>query len=113
MLGRRADLAGMRKIIDSNSKGYEWGVTLVVDDCHGVGAYGHTGRGTEEVTGGRADVLVGTMGKAFGADGGYVVGDKIFIDYLREAAATYIYSNPVSPGTAGAGLTAVRKMQGE
>jgi glycine C-acetyltransferase len=112
MLGEYQDLGEMRKVIDKYDAQYEQGVLLVVDDAHGVGAFGETGRGTEEVSGGQADVLIGTMGKAFGADGGYVVADKIVIDYLREAAATYIYSNNIAPGTAGAALAAVKLLSG-
>ena len=76
----------------------------MVDDAHGVRDCGKTGRGIEEIEGVKADVLIGTFGKAFGADGGYVVANKTIIDYLRESAATYIYSNSIPPGTAGAAL---------
>lgn len=112
MLGEYQDLGEMRKVIDEYDAKYEQGVLLVVDDAHGVGAFGETGRGTEEVSGGKADVLIGTMGKAFGSDGGYVVADQVVIDYLREAAATYIYSNNIGPGTAGAALKAVEILSG-
>lgn len=108
MLGEYQQLKEIKQVIDQYDDQYELGVTLVVDDAHGVGAFGSTGRGTEEVAGAQADVLVGTMGKAFGADGGYAVGPQVVIDYLRESAATYIYSNNISPGTAGAALAAVR-----
>ena len=108
MLGHVADLAFIRAIIDKHQSKYSQGILFIVDDCHGVGVMGKTGRGTQEVTNGEADILVGTLGKALGADGGYVVADKIFIDYLREAAATYVYSNSISPGTAGAALSAIR-----
>jgi len=107
MLGEYQNLREIRKVIDQYDSVYEEGAVLIVDDAHGIGAFGATGRGCEEVSGGRADLLVGTFGKALGSDGGYVVGDKILIDYLRESAATYIYSNSISPGTAGAALAAV------
>lgn len=110
MLGEIQDLKAMSAVIAEFDTQYPQGVLLVVDDCHGVGACGATGRGTEEVTGGKADVLVGTLGKALGADGGYVVGEQALIDYLRESCATYIYSNSISPGTAGAALAAVKKL---
>jgi glycine C-acetyltransferase len=113
MLGEGQDLAAMRRIIDEFDDKYEEGTLLVVDDAHGVGCFGQTGRGVEEVTGVQADVLVGTMGKAFGADGGYVTGSQVVIDYLRESAATYIYSNSISPGTAGAALAAFKMMMGD
>jgi len=112
MLGEIQRLKEIRAIIDSYDSKYPEGVLLVVDDAHGIGACGKTGRGTEEVTGAKADVLVGTMGKAFGADGGYVVANQKVIDYLREASATYIYSNSISPGTAGAALASLNIVEG-
>lgn len=108
MLGEYQDLKKLRQVIDEFDQQYELGVLLVVDDAHGIGAFGSTGRGTEEAAGAQADVLVGTMGKAFGADGGYVTGPQAVINYLRESAATYIYSNNIAPGTAGAALAAVK-----
>lgn len=108
MLGEYQNLKKLRSIINRYDKLYPEGVLLVVDDCHGVAAFGKTGRGTEEVTDTKADVLIGTLGKGLGADGGYVVAKQSVIDYLRESAATYIYSNSISPGTAAAALAAVK-----
>jgi len=108
MLGEYQDLTELRQVIARHEEDYAQGIILVVDDAHGVGCFGATGRGVEEVCATRADVLVGTMGKAFGADGGYVVAEKVVIDYLRESAATYIYSNSISPGTAGAAWEAFK-----
>lgn len=107
MLGECAPLDALRAIADEYDETYAEGVMLVVDDSHGVGVYGARGRGCEEVCNAQADVLIGTMGKAFGADGGYVVANQVVIDYLRESTATYIYSNSISPGVAGAALQAV------
>jgi len=81
---------------------------VVVDDSHGVGAFGASGRGTEEHTGsGPADLLVATLGKAFGVNGGYVVADDTIIRYLRETSPFYIYSNPITPAEAAAADKAV------
>ncbi len=107
MLGEIQKLKEMRAIVDKYDKKFKKGVILIVDDCHGIGALGDNGAGAEEVEGAKADVLVGTLGKGLGADGGYVAADKVVIDYLRESAATYIYSNSISPGTAAAGSAAV------
>ncbi len=107
MLGEYQDLGRMRQVIDHFDSQYPLGVLMYVDDCHGIGVLGKTGRGVEELYGVQSDILVGTLGKAFGADGGYVTADQPVIDYLRESAATYIYSNSISPGTAGAALAAV------
>jgi len=107
MLGEYQKLKEIRTVIDKYDKEYENGVLLVIDDAHGVGIAGKSGRGIEEVEGVKADVLIGTFGKAFGADGGYVVANQTVIDYLRESAATYIYSNSIPPGTAGAALKSI------
>jgi glycine C-acetyltransferase len=112
MLGEYQDLQDLSQVISKYDDQYPQGVLLIVDDAHGVGCFGKTGRGVEEVCQTKADVLVGTLGKAFGTDGGYVVGDQVVIDYLRESAATYIYSNSISPGTAGAAVKAFEMMMG-
>lgn len=112
MLGEYQKLKEIRTIIEQYDKEYENGVLLVVDDAHGVGIAGKTGRGIEEVENAKADVLIGTFGKAFGADGGYVVANQTIIDYLRESAATYIYSNSIPPGTAGAALKSLEIIDG-
>jgi glycine C-acetyltransferase len=89
-------------------------VIVVVDDSHGVGACGATGRGTEEYTGsGPADLLVATLGKAFGVNGGYVVADETIIRYLRETSPFYIYSNPITPPEASAARMAVDILDSE
>jgi glycine C-acetyltransferase len=83
-------------------------VVLLVDDSHGVGAFGRTGRGTEEFTGsGPVDILVATLGKALGVNGGYVAGSRVLTDFLRETSPTYIYSNPITVGECAAALKAV------
>jgi glycine C-acetyltransferase len=79
-----------------------------MDDSHGVGSFGRTGRGTEEFTGARpVDVLVGTLGKAFGVNGGYIAAGASIIDFLRESSQMYIYSNPITVGEAAAALRSV------
>jgi len=83
-------------------------VLVVVDDSHGVGSFGHSGRGTEEQTGsGPADLLVATLGKALGVNGGYAVGSRTILQYLRETSPMYIYSNPITVGEAAAALAAL------
>jgi glycine C-acetyltransferase len=83
-------------------------VVVLADDSHGVGAIGNTGRGTEELTGsGPVDVLVATLGKALGVNGGYVTGSKALTEYLRETSPTYIYSNPITVGECAAALAAL------
>lgn len=103
----RGDYAPLEKIVDIATKYdryFEENIIVIVDDSHGVGAFGETGRGTEEVTGVKVDLLIGTLGKAFGVNGGYVVSNQTMITYLREKAITYIYSNPITPAEAACAL---------
>lgn len=113
MLGEYQDLAKLNDAVREFEGGFDEGIITIVDDSHGVASFGQGGRGCEEFCNSKCDLLIATMGKGFGTDGGYVVGDKIYIDYLRESAATYIYSNPISPGTAGAALQSVRILNSE
>jgi glycine C-acetyltransferase len=108
MRGDHADLSTLMEIARAHDDAFEENVVVVVDDSHGVGAFGETGRGTEEVSGsGPVDVLIGTLGKAFGVNGGYVTGSQSLSDFLREKAPMYIYSNPITVGEAAAAGTAV------
>ncbi|MEX0795064.1 MAG: aminotransferase class I/II-fold pyridoxal phosphate-dependent enzyme [Acidimicrobiia bacterium] len=107
MRGDFADLGRIASIARSHDAEFEENVVVVVDDSHGVGAFGATGRGTEEVTAGGADVLIGTLGKAFGVNGGYVVGSGATIRFLRESGPMYIYSNPITVGEAAAAEAAL------
>jgi len=72
------------------------GVITVMDDSHGIGAYGKTGRGTAEHTSTNPDIIVGTFGKAFGVNGGFIAASKTVIEAVRQKADTYIYTNPLS-----------------
>jgi len=107
----RGDHAPLRDICDlarAHDQAFAENVLVVVDDSHGVGAFGATGRGTEEITGcGPVDLLIATLGKAFGVNGGYLVGSQPIIDYLRETSPFYVYSNPITPGEAAAAVAAV------
>jgi glycine C-acetyltransferase len=108
MRGDHAPLDRILEICRKHDSAYPENVVLVVDDSHGVGAFGPTGRGTEEYTKcPPVDVLVGTLGKAFGVNGGYVTSNAAFIRFLRESSMMYIYSNPITVGEAAAALRAL------
>ena len=94
----------------------KYDAVLVVDDSHGVGVMGPHGRGVAEHFGveDQVDILTGTLGKALGgAAGGYVAGKKDVIDALVQASRPHIFSNSVSPATAGGALAALRLLQNE
>lgn len=107
MRGDPAPLAELDACCTKHQSDYPEGILTLVDDSHGIGAFGRTGRGTEEVAGVQADVLVATLGKAFGVNGGYVVASATTIAYLRETAPLYIYSNPITPAEAAAAIAAL------
>ena len=86
MRGDHAPLDEIMEICGRHDDDYPENVVCIVDDSHGVGAFGRTGRGVEEHTGSEpVDILVGTLGKAFGVNGGYVVADRATIAFLRES----------------------------
>jgi glycine C-acetyltransferase len=88
----------------------KYSAMLFVDDCHAIGVVGKTGRGTPEKFGvfGNVDVLTGTLGKAIGgALGGYVSGNKTMIEYLRQKARPYTFSNSLPPSVVMASIAAI------
>jgi glycine C-acetyltransferase len=108
MRGDAAPLREIQAVVERCDARFPENAVLVVDDSHGVGAFGATGRGTEEYCGAPpSDVLVATLGKALGVNGGYVTGCQELIDYLRESSMMYIYSNPITAGEAAAALEAL------
>lgn len=107
MRGDHAPLAGIAALVRDFDERFADGAVLMVDDSHGVGALGATGRGTEEATGERADVLVATLGKALGVNGGYVAGSRTLVEFLRETSPFYVFSNPITPAEAAAACRAL------
>jgi glycine C-acetyltransferase len=112
MRGDHAPLDSIIELAARHDCKFAENVIVVVDDSHGVGAFGTTGRGTEEVTvSGPADILIGTLGKAFGVNGGYLVSSNLVVRYLRETSPFYNYSNPITPGEAVAASAALATVE--
>ncbi len=89
---------------------------VVIDESHSAGVVGKTGRGvTEEYNCfGKADMITGTLGKAFGgAIGGFTTGHKEIIDMLRQRSRPYLFSNSIPPVVAAAGIEAFNMLQNE
>ncbi|MDD1629474.1 MAG: aminotransferase class I/II-fold pyridoxal phosphate-dependent enzyme [Methylococcaceae bacterium] len=107
MRGDHAHLDKINACCKHHEEAFEEGIITIVDDSHGVGAFGKTGRGTEEYTQSTVDILIATLGKAFGVNGGYVVSSAKVIAYLRETSPFYIYSNPITPAEAAAAIAAI------
>ncbi len=105
MRGDYPDLKKLVKLSKDYSGDFDEGIITVMDDSHGTGAYGRTGRGTAEAADEfGVDVIISTLGKALGVNGGYAAGSAKLVEYLRETSPFYIYSNPVTPGEAAAAL---------
>jgi glycine C-acetyltransferase len=114
MRGDHAPLDHVMELARRWDDRFEENVVVVVDDSHGVGAFGVTGRGTEEYTGAApSDLLVATLGKALGVNGGYVATSASVVRFLRETAPMYIYSNPITPGEAHAALRSLEILDSE
>lgn len=82
---------------------------VLVDEAHGTGVLGASGGGAVELLGCRQRPLVqvGTLSKALGSLGGYVTGAAELIDFLRNRAATWIYTTGLSPAAAAAAEAAI------
>lgn len=96
MRGDNAPLDEIHRRCEPHRNRFSKGLVTVVDDSHGFGAYGATGRGTEDYCSQQADITVGTFGKAFGVNGGFVAGSAELTEAIRQKADTYIYTNPLS-----------------
>jgi glycine C-acetyltransferase len=86
------------------------GALVMVDDSHAVGFVGAQGRGTPALHGleDQVDIVSGTLGKALGgASGGYVSGRKEIVEWLRQRARPYLFSNAVMPALCAASVVAI------
>jgi len=100
-LAKLPEIVGLARAYDA---------VTIVDDSHGTGVMGRTGRGTIEHFGleGKVDILTGTLGKALGgAAGGFVAGSRALIDTLVQRSRTQLFSNGLPPTVAASALRAV------
>ena len=80
---------------------------IMIDESHSAGVVGKTGRGVTELFNmrGKAEIITGTLGKAFGgAIGGFTTGKKEIIEMLRQRSRPYLFSNSIPPMVAAAGI---------
>ncbi|MFB5662627.1 8-amino-7-oxononanoate synthase [Alteribacillus sp. HJP-4] len=86
---------------------------VIVDDAHGTGVLGDTGRGTPEYFQEAVDLSIGTLSKAIGTEGGFAAGSRILIELLRNRARTFIFQTALPPASAAAALAAIEIMDKE
>ena len=106
------DLANLPDIL---RLAHKYHVLSMVDEAHATGVIGRTGRGIVEHygQGENPDLLMGTLSKALGSEGGYVCGSQLLIDYLRNTARSFIYSTSLSPANLGAARAALQILEAE
>ncbi len=107
MRGDYAPIQEINAICAAYDSKFKDGVITVVDDSHGIGAYGDKGRGTPDFCHALPDIIVGTFGKAFGVNGGFIAASETIIESVRQKADTYIYTNPLSVADCAAAEKAI------
>ena len=107
MRGDYAPIDKINAICKAYDSKFTDGVITVVDDSHGMGAYGQTGRGTAEFCNAQPDIIIGTFGKAFGVNGGFIAAGTTLVEAIRQKADTYIYTNPLSVADCAAAIKAI------
>ncbi|MDO5665618.1 MAG: glycine C-acetyltransferase [Bacteroidia bacterium] len=105
------NVAPIDKIMELAEK---YDALVMIDESHSAGVVGKTGRGVTELYNclGKAEIITGTLGKAFGgAIGGFTTGRKEIIDMLRQRSRPYLFSNSIPPLVASAGIKAFELLQ--
>src|SRR5262249_25273911 len=106
------DVAPLREIIELKDRYDAW---LMLDEAHATGLYGQRRCGLAEAyeLAERVEIQMGTLGKAFGAAGGYICGPRVLIDLLINRARSFIFSTAPVPAAAAAATAAIRFVQSD
>ena len=107
------DIAKLPEIVALKEK---YNAILIMDDCHGVGVMGKTGRGTAEHYNveDKIDIITGTLGKALGgAAGGYITGPAAMVEYLHQVSRPQLFSNAIPATVAASAKKAIEVMLAE
>lgn len=95
--------------------GKKYHLLTMIDEAHATGVIGKTGHGTVEHFGNIAhpDILMGTLSKSLGAEGGYACASKVIIEYLKNKARSFIFATSQAPATLAAALKAIEVLEQE
>ena len=104
------DISPIQAICDLADK---YKAMTYIDEVHAVGLYGDTGGGYCQMLGlsHRIDILNGTLGKAFGVQGGYIAGNSNIIDAIRCVASGFIFTTSTSPIICAGALASIRYLR--
>lgn len=107
------DVPDLERVIELKQR---YGAWLMVDDAHGIGVLGETGRGCAELCGVDArdvDIWMGTLSKALASCGGYIAGNKDLIEILKYSAPGFVFSVGLPPSMTATAITAFRILRRE
>jgi len=106
------DIANLPEIVKLKNS---YGARLLVDDAHGIGVLGESGRGTGEHFGieHEVDLVMGTFSKSLATVGGFIASSNEVVDFIRHNARSGIFSAAMPPGTAAAALKAIAIVEAE
>ena len=95
--------------------GKKYHLLTMIDEAHATGVIGKTGHGTVEHFGNvtKPDILMGTLSKSLGAEGGYACASKVIIEYLKNKARSFIFATSQAPATLAAALQAIAVLEAE
>jgi len=101
------DVSPIKDICDIADK---YNAITYIDEVHAVGLYGQHGGGLTEQLGlqNRVDIINGTLGKAFGVQGGYIAGDADVIDGIRSVSAGFIFTTSLAPVLCSGAMAAIK-----
>jgi len=99
------DIAPIKEIVDLCKK---HNAISYIDEVHGVGLYGKNGGGVTERDSVEVDIINGTLSKGFGVQGGYIAGNRIFLDAIRSLAPAFIFTTSLSPVICAGALTSIK-----
>jgi 8-amino-7-oxononanoate synthase len=106
------DIAPLKEIV---ALAKQYGAVTMIDEAHSTGVLGKEGRGLAELAEveGEVDIIMGTLSKALGSQGGFVCGSRALIEYLVNKSRAFIYTTAIAPSCAGAALAALDKVHSE
>ena len=86
---------------------------LYLDDAHGIGVLGDTGKGCASFFGVQPDILMGTFSKSLASQGGFICADKVTIDWIRMKARTFMFSAALSPASTQSAISSLEVLKAE